>query len=70
MIQGREVTSCAGARVRKTVEEMVWKDVLTTICRSEDLTVPPLVGCCRWNRNPWRGVEMRIFMEDCKLWGV
>ena len=23
--------------------------LLTTICRSEDLTVPPLVGCCRWN---------------------
>ena len=21
--------------------------MLTTICRSEDLTVPPLVGCCR-----------------------
>ena len=35
--------------VRKTVEETVWRDVLTTICRSEDLTVPPLVGCCCWN---------------------
>ena len=23
--------------------------MLTTICRSGDLTVPPLVGCCRWN---------------------
>ena len=23
---------------------------MTTICRSVDLTVPPLVGCCLWNR--------------------
>ena len=22
---------------------------MTTICRSDDLTVPPLVGCCLWN---------------------
>ena len=22
---------------------------MTTICRSNDLTVPPLVGCCLWN---------------------
>ena len=22
---------------------------MTTICRSGDLTVPPLVGCCLWN---------------------
>ena len=22
---------------------------MTTICRSVDLTVPPLVGCCLWN---------------------
>ena len=24
--------------------------MLTTICRSEDLTVSPPVGCCRWNK--------------------
>ena len=23
---------------------------MTTICRSGDLTVPPLVGCCLWNQ--------------------
>ena len=23
---------------------------MTTICRSDDLTVPPLVDCCLWNR--------------------
>ena len=45
-----QLSRCKLTRVRKTVEETVWKDVLTTICRSEDLTVPPLVGCCRWNR--------------------
>ena len=44
-----QLSRCKLTRVRKTVEETVWKDVLTTICRSEDLTVPPLVGCCRWN---------------------
>ena len=44
-----QLSRCKLTRVRKTVEETVWKDELTTICRSEDLTVPPLVGCCRWN---------------------
>ena len=44
-----QLSRCKLTRVRKTVEETVWKDVLTTIRRSEDLTVPPLVGCCRWN---------------------
>ena len=44
-----QLSRCKLTRVRKTVVETVWKDVLTTICRSEDLTVPPLVGCCRWN---------------------
>ena len=52
-----QLSRCKLTRVRKTVEETVWRDVLTTICRSEDLTVPPLVdltvpplvGCCRWN---------------------
>ena len=45
-----QLSRCKLTRVRKTVEETVWKDELTTICRSEDLTVPPLVGCCRWNQ--------------------
>ena len=46
-----QLSRCKLTRVRKTVEETVWKDVLTTICRSEDLTVPPLVGCisCRYD---------------------
>ena len=44
-----QLSHCKLTRVRKTVEETVWRDVLTTICRSEDPTVPPLVGCCRWN---------------------
>ena len=44
-----QLSRCKQTRVRKTVEETVWRDVLTTICRSEDLTVLPLVGCCRWN---------------------
>ena len=35
--------------VLELVDFVVWRDVLTTICRSEYLTVPPLVGCCRWN---------------------
>ena len=47
-----QLSRCKLTRVRKTVEETVWKDELTTICRSEDLTVPPLVGCCRWNQVP------------------
>ena len=44
-----QLSRCKLTRVRKTVEETVWRDVLTAICRSEDLTGPPLVGCCRWN---------------------
>ena len=44
-----QLSRCKLTRIRKTVEETVWRDVLTTIWRSDVLTVPPLVGCCRWN---------------------
>ena len=55
-----QLSRCKLTRVRKTVEETVWRDVLTTICRSEDLTVPPLIGCCRWNLN-----EFNLFDTSC-----
>ena len=44
-----QLSRCKLTRVLKTVEEIVWRNEMTTICRSDDLTVPPLVGCCLWN---------------------
>ena len=32
---------------------------MTTICRSGDLTVPPLVGCCLWNLGSWWMTDLK-----------
>ena len=39
-----QLSRCKLSRIRNTVEE--------SVSRSNDLTVPPLVGCCLWNHHP------------------
>ena len=39
-----QLSRCKLTRVRKTVEETVWKDVLTTICRSDSSTTCRLLS--------------------------
>ena len=55
-----QLSHCKLPRVWKTVEETVRRDDMTTICRSDDLTVPPLVGCCLWNHVSGKSCTSRL----------
>ena len=43
---------------------------MKTICRSDDLTVPPLVGCCLWNHQLGIvfGARVRVNLVGGKGW--
>ena len=41
-----QLIRCKLTRARKTVAKTFCRDELTTICWSDDMIVPPRVGCC------------------------
>ena len=63
-----QFSPCKLTRNRKTVEETVWRDEMTTICRSNDLTVPPLVGCCLVGSGLGTRVWAGGVVCQCVLW--